>query len=516
MKKTDSNRQIKLGMLLSYLNLGIGNLIPFFYTPVMLELLGQSEYGLYKIASSTTSYLSLMAFGIGSAVSRFIIKARTQEGKDAEERMFGLFNLLFQGVALLTLVVGGLITWKLDFIYGASLTATELSRMRVLVGLMVINTAVGYSATSYNAVVSSHERFLFIHGINIISTIGTPVLNLVILFMGYRSVGMAMISLALNILVRLIYIAYVRRALDMKPRYDNLPQNALREIFTFSFWAFVASVVSQIYSATDTVIIGAVPALATTGAAVYGVGATFTNTMFGLSQVTPTLFGPRVNQMVFEGSDSKELTEMSIRVGRMQATLVLLICSGFVAFGRQFIHCYVGQDYQDAYWVAVIVMIPNCVPLVQSAAHSVLHAKNMHRFRAITYLGIAVVNIVFTLLLVERLGVIGAAIPTGVAYLIGQGLVMNLYYWKKVGLDIPKFWKHLLPFFALAASLCVVTCIISCWVDLYSWRRLFVGIICYSAAYFGGLWLFVFDGEERKAIAKTVAIKGKQKISKEC
>ena len=54
--KQDSAKQIKLGMILSYINLGIGNLIPFFYTPIMLELLGQSEYGLYKIASSTTSF----------------------------------------------------------------------------------------------------------------------------------------------------------------------------------------------------------------------------------------------------------------------------------------------------------------------------------------------------------------------------------------------------------------------------------------------------------------------------
>ena len=218
-------------MILSYLNLGVGNLIPFFYTPIMLELLGQSEYGLYKIAGSTTSYLSLMAFGIGSAVSRFIIKARTQEGKEAEERMFGLFNLLFQAVALLTLIVGGIIVWKLDLIYGASLTAAELSRMQILVGLMVINTAVSFSATSYNAVVSSHERFLFIHSINILSTIGAPVLNLVILFMGYRSVGMAVVSLSLNIIVRLVYIAFVRKSLDIRPRYKGMPTHAIREIF---------------------------------------------------------------------------------------------------------------------------------------------------------------------------------------------------------------------------------------------------------------------------------------------
>ena len=498
--KQDSAKQIKLGMILSYINLGIGNLIPFFYTPIMLELLGQSEYGLYKIASSTTSYLSLMAFGIGSAVSRFIIRARTLEGKEAEERMFGLFNLLFQGIALLTLIVGGLITWKLDLLYGASLTTAELSRMRILVGLMVINTAVSFSATSYNAVVSSHERFLFIHSVNVISTIGTPVLNLVILFMGYRSVGMAVVSLALNVIVRLVYMAYVRRALDIRPRYQNLPRGAVKEIFAFSFWVFVSNIVGQIYSATDTVIIGAIPALATVGAAVYSIGHTFTNIMFSLAQIMPGFFTPKVNRMVFSGCTDGELTDLVIKVGRLQAFVVILVCSGFIAFGMPFLNCYVGPGYEESYWVAVVVMVPNCIPLVQSVAHSILQAKNMHQFRSKVYLGIALLNIVGTLLLVRRFGVVGAAIPTGASYLIGHGLIMNWYYWKKVGLDIPRFWRKMLPIFAVATVMCVVTLLVSNWVDFYNWGSLICGIACYTAIYLVCMWLFVLNHEEREIL----------------
>ena len=48
--------QLRIGIILNYVNLGLGNLIPIFYTPIMLSLLGQSEYGLYKLASSFTSY----------------------------------------------------------------------------------------------------------------------------------------------------------------------------------------------------------------------------------------------------------------------------------------------------------------------------------------------------------------------------------------------------------------------------------------------------------------------------
>ena len=49
----------------------------------------------------------------------------------------------------------------------------------------------------------------------------------------------------------------------------NLPTNKMKEILGFSFWIFVANVVGQLYNATDTVMIGMVPALATTGVAVY-------------------------------------------------------------------------------------------------------------------------------------------------------------------------------------------------------------------------------------------------------
>ena len=498
--KHDNAKQIKLGMILSYLNLGIGNLIPFFYTPIMLELLGQSEYGLYKIASSTTSYLSLMAFGIGSAVSRFIIKARTQEGKEAEERMFGLFNLLFQAVAMLTLIAGGFITWKLDLIYGDSLMATELSRMRILVGLMAINTAVSFSASSYNAVVSSHERFLFIHSINVLTTIGTPVLNLVILFMGYRSVGMAVVSLSLNVLIRLIYIAYVRKVLDLRPQYKGMPRHAVREIFEFSFWVFVSNIVGQIYSATDTVIIGAIPALATVGAAVYSIGNTFTGIMFSLSQIAPGFFAPMVNRLVFSNCTDGELTDLVIKVGRMQGFAVALICSGFIAFGMPFLHCYVGPGYTESYWVAVVVMIPNCIPLVQSAAHSVIQAKNMHHFRSKVYLFIALLNIVGTLVLVRRFGVVGAAIPTGASYFLGHGLIMNWYYWKKVGLDILRFWRSLMPVFVVAAGMCIAALLLFARIDFYGWRPLLIGIGSYSIVYAVCLWMFVLNAEEKTMV----------------
>ncbi len=92
----DSQNQTKIGIVLNYINLIVGNIIPIAYTPIMLNLLGKSEYGLYKLASNVTSYLNLVALGIGSAVVRYLIQARLKDGKKGEEEIFGLFIIIFQ------------------------------------------------------------------------------------------------------------------------------------------------------------------------------------------------------------------------------------------------------------------------------------------------------------------------------------------------------------------------------------------------------------------------------------
>ena len=137
--------QLKIGIILNYINIGLGNLIPIFYTPIMLTLLGQSEYGLYKLSSSVTSYLSLISLGIGSAVTRYLIKYRAEGDKDGEEKILGLFMIIFQIIAVAAFVIGVILTLNLDIWYGNSLTNTQLARMQILVFLMVCNMAISFS-----------------------------------------------------------------------------------------------------------------------------------------------------------------------------------------------------------------------------------------------------------------------------------------------------------------------------------------------------------------------------------
>lgn len=140
---------------------------------------------------------------------------------------------------------------------------------------------------------------------------------------------------------------------------------------------------------------------------------------------------------------SEEISELLIRIGRLQFYIVSFILSGYVVFGQRFVRFWAGEGYGQAYFVALLTMIPLAVPLIQSIAYSNMVAQNKHRFRAIIYAVIAVINVITTYLVLPYYGIIGAAVCTAVAFALGNGIIMNIYYYRVMKLDIPGFWKNI-------------------------------------------------------------------------
>jgi len=494
--------ELKIGILLNYVNLALSSLIPLFYTPIMLRLLGQEEYGLYKLSGSITSYLGLISLGLGSAVTRYLIKARTEVGQKEEERMLGLFLIIFRFIAIISFVVGTILTANLDLFYSNSLNEDEMHRIQILVFIMVCNMALSFSVAPYMSIVTARERYLFYQCMNILITCVIPFLNLIALFLGFASIGLAITSLCVAIVVRLIYYIYVRAGLHIKPQYKNIPTEYLREILMFSFWIFVGNVVGQLYDATDTILIGSIPTLATTGVAIYSVGTIFNNMIITLTAGISNLLVPRTNKLVFEGKGDEVLTEYSILIGRIQCYICSTIVAVFVVFGKPIIHFYVGDIYQEAYWVAVFIMVPNLIPLAQSACLSIVIAKNQHKFRSLIYLGIAIINVFGTWFALHHWGVSGAAFVTGIAMLVGQGACMNWYYGKKTGINIALFWKHVLIVFIVPvffSTFCIFVFKLGHF-NLYRIEVLIISIALFFCFIFLLQWHFFFNPYEKSLI----------------
>ena len=79
MSRFKNINELKAGSIITYINLIISTIIPLLYTPIMLRMLGKAEYGLYGIANSVIGYLTLLNFGLGSAVNRYVIKFKVED-----------------------------------------------------------------------------------------------------------------------------------------------------------------------------------------------------------------------------------------------------------------------------------------------------------------------------------------------------------------------------------------------------------------------------------------------------
>ena len=207
MKKVN---ELRAGALLSYVNIAITTIIPLLYTPIMLKMLGQSEYGLYSLSNSIISYLSILNFGMGSAVVRYITAARAEENKDKVERTMGLFLKIYGALALLVLIVGGVITIFVDSLFAKGLSVEEINKLRILMIIMSVSTAISFPLSVYSSVLISYEKYIFRRILDITSTVMLPILNLVVLFMGEGSIGMAAVGLVIQIIYGYVYIHYCK------------------------------------------------------------------------------------------------------------------------------------------------------------------------------------------------------------------------------------------------------------------------------------------------------------------
>ncbi|GKU75830.1 lipopolysaccharide biosynthesis protein [Paenibacillus sp. L3-i20] len=436
------SNQFKTGAVLSYVTIILSNVVGLIYTPIMLRMLGQSEYGLYSLVGSMIATLSLIDLGFGNASIRYLSKHRALGDKDKEYNMIGMFMVINTAICVLTIVAGYFIyQYALDGMFGRSLSGDEFTIFKVMFLLLVFNLAIGFPFSVFGSVMVSHERFVFAKVIGLIRTILNPIVILAVLYMGHKSLGMVIANTVINVLFLWVNVYYCMKVLKIKVYFKQFDWKEMKEIFVYSGFTFLAIIVDKIYWTKDQMILGSISGSA--AVSVYAIAAQLNMYYMQLSTAISGMFLPRVTSIVVKDSDEKGLSELFVRVGRIQYIILGLMLSGLILFGKAFIVLWAGPAYSEAYIIALILIGPFTVPLIQNMGLIILQAQNRLAFRSIMYLIIALGNLAVSIPLAKAYGGIGCAIGTGASMIIGNIIIINIYYYKKIGLDIPAFWREI-------------------------------------------------------------------------
>ena len=99
---------------------------------------------------------------------------------------------------------------------------------------------------------------------------------------------------------------------------------------------------------------------------------------------------------------------------------------------------------------------------------------------------------------------------SGLALILGQGIVMNWFYSRKIGLEIKRFWHSILPIYLFPIVMALVTLILGRYIiDFYSVITLIIGILAFSVIYCVFNWAFIMNSEEKQIIKDLIPVKSR-------
>lgn len=162
-----------------------------------------------------------------------------------------------------------------------------------------------------------------------------------------------------------------------------------------------------------------------------------------LSYAISGIFLPKITQIVLNRNNDREISDLFIQIGNYQYIVYGLVLTGFVIFGKEFISFWAGIDFVKSWEIALIIMVPYTIDMIQNIGLAILQAKNIYQIRAKVYVFVGILNIVLGIYMGKYYGGVGCAIATACSLFICNA-IMNWCYYRYVHLNIYQFWKKLL------------------------------------------------------------------------
>lgn len=500
--------QLKAGVVLSYISTAITIVIQLIYMPIMIRLLGKSEYGLYSLVSGVVSYLGLFSLGFTGAYLRFFAKFYGKRDKLAS--LNGMFLSLFSMLAVLATICGVVLSFFPKQILGGKLSELELSKARILMLILIINIAIALISSIFDSIISAYEQFLFQRIVGLVSVIISPFVSLPLLLMGYGSVMIVVVTTVVTLVRFLVNVWFCVCKIRIPISFHGFQWGLLKEIAIFSSFLLINMIIDQINWNVDKLILGHTNG--TEEVAVYGVASQFNSLFMTFSTTISSVFAPRVNHIAVqkENDYQDEFTTLMAKIGRIQWMILGLVIGGFIVFGKYFIvHIFAGKGYEDAYATTLYLVIPALVPLTQNIGIEMQRALNKHQFRSIIYLVIAISNIGISIPLASKWGAIGAAMGTALGLLIGNGLIMNIFYHKVLRINMIYFWKEILKTWKGFLIPTILAVFVMQYIEFKSLKVFLVGAFVFIVVYCASILIFSCNKEEKNLVFSMIKRKRK-------
>lgn len=436
----NSSKQIKMGAIISYGTIAFNMIAGLIYTPWMIDKIGQDNYGLYTLATSLIT-MFVMDFGMGAAVSRFVSRYRAEDNQKAVNDFLGIVYKLYLFIDAIILLVLVVLYFFLDSVY-ANLTPGEISTFKVLYVIVGLFSVISFPFTNLNGILTSYERFAEMKICDLFHKAFIIAAMVIALLMGYGIYALVLVNAISGLLTIGLKLLIIHRKTKVKVHMRYFDKGIFKEIFGFSVWTTVKSIMHRLVFNITPSIIAAVSVTGAAGVAIFGLASTIEGYVYTFATAINGMFMPRISRIIVSGKKEEELLPLMVRIGRIQLMIIGFITVAFIAFGKSFVvEIWNKPDFSLSYICAVLIIIPSVFYLPMQIANTTIIVENKVKLQAYVFIWMGLINVICSVILSRLYGAIGASVSILIAYMV-RTVAMGTIYHKSLKLNMIVFIKE--------------------------------------------------------------------------
>ena len=487
-----------LGIILSYTLIVFDIVVGILFVPFLLRSLGDQEYGLYKLMLSTASYLSVLDFGIGGTITRYVVKFRTEQKRKDEENFLAMGFLIYAVLSLLVLLLAVGLCFAIPRIYAVSIPPEQYRYAQTLFFIICSHTAVSLFNHAYNGLFLAYEKYSYQKLTNIIKLALRIGMLVLLITITQSAMVIALVDLGLSIVLLAVNAIYSKKNLKCTIKLHKWDKGLAKEAGVFTLAILMQSIINQFNSNVDNIVLGIY--VSTAIVSMYSLALQLFTMYSTLSTAVSSIYLPSLSKAVFAGENDEQITNRIIKPSRVQLIILLLALTGFYLLGQHFIGVWVGEGYEEVYLLACVLLTSSTLELSQNTITAILKAKNKLHGKTLI-LGISTLfNVIITFLLVPKIGALGAVIGTAFSMVFGYGVALNIYYHKVAKVNMftyyKKTYKGILPAALLAGAIGFVVRFI----PLSGWVGFAAKALAYVVVYVAVMYFIGLNADEKGMI----------------
>lgn len=500
-------KQFFKNVFASYAYMIAGMAIAFFFTPYLVDKIGQAQYGIWNLAFSFIFYMSIADLGIRQALVRFVSKYLAKREFEKLNQIFSsaavMYGLIFLVLVIVIAVLG------LFFLKYFKIPEGMFSEARTVVLLLGFKAAIGFLVLPFTAL-GAFNRYDVSNYFSLAQLVLRTILFVVILEMDFGIVEMAIITLGLFLLQSWGMSYYrAKNFPEVKFKVSEVSRKSFNELFSYSIYSFLIVVSALLIHYSDNIVIGGF--ISMQAVAIYSIPLLFTTQMRNLFTVISVPLVPAISQIESE-SDYSRIARIHLRATRYLFFISFTIVIGAITYGRPFILLWLGPDFRESIYVLYILAVPAAIFIPQTVNSAILYGISKHKATFYIMAAEGTVNLILSLILVQFWGINGVAYGTAIPQIVIYSIIFPIVLYRILDARLVDFYKTAL-YSSVTASVAMIApaLLLQRFKSPDTWMILIIeGVVLVSLAAIIFLVMILTPDDRSKFFAKLKLVKPRQ------